>query len=187
MHTQPLRRRILLCVAALTLFSLGIAGAAAQETASASTDTPEAHLSRGYDALKQDRYDTAVTEFRAALAANPALSLRARFPLAVAPFELHRSEEARQELELVRREVGNHPNVFYYLGRLDLDDRQYAGAIRNLELAAAKPPFPDTAYFLGYAYFKQGDLPAAEKWLKEAMRLTPRDARVPYQLGMVYR
>ena len=187
MRTQPLQRRILLCVAALTLFSLGIARAASQETASASTNTPEAHLSRGYDALKQDRYDSAVTEFRAALAANPALSLRARFPLAVALFELHRSDEARQELELVRREVGNHPNVFYYLGRLDLDDRQYAGAIRNLTQAVAKPPFPDTAYFLGYAYFKQGDLAAAEKWLTEAARLMPRDARVPYQLGLVYR
>jgi Flp pilus assembly protein TadD len=27
----------------------------------------------------------------------------------------------------------------------------------------------------------------AEKWLKEASRLTPLDARVPYQLGLVYR
>ena len=87
----------------------------------------------------------------------------------------------------MRREVGDHPNVFYYLGRLDLDDHQYAGAIRNLNQAAAKPPFPDTAYYLGYAYFKQGDLAAAEKWLTEASRLTPRDARVPYQLGLVYR
>jgi Flp pilus assembly protein TadD len=30
-------------------------------------------------------------------------------------------------------------------------------------------------------------LPAAEKWLKEAAQLNPRDARVPYQLGLVYR
>ena len=87
----------------------------------------------------------------------------------------------------MRREVGDHPNVFYYLGRLDLDDHQYASAIQNLTQAAAKPPFPDTAYYLGYAYFKQGDLAAAEKWLKEASRLTPHDARVPYQLGLVYR
>ncbi len=105
----------------------------------------------------------------------------------MALFELHQSDEARRQLELVRREVGDHPNVFYYLGRLDLDDHKYVSAVRNLKLAAAKPPFPDTAYFLGYACFKQGDLPAAEKWLREASRLTPRDARVPYQLGLVYR
>ena len=177
-------------LATFALLSLGVIDGAAQETPPAdlpANATPEAHLSMGYDALKLDRYDLAVREFRAALTADPALSLRARFPLAVALFELHQSDEARRQLELVRREVGDHPNVFYYLGRLDLDDHKYASAVRNLKLAAAKPPFPDTAYFLGYAYFKQGDLPAAEKWLREASRLTPRDARVPYQLGLVYR
>ena len=187
MSVRSLQRLVLLCLAALTLFSWGGAKAESQEPASVRPETPEAHLSRGYDALKLDRYEVAVTEFQTALAADPSLSLRARFPLAVALFELQQSDEARRQLELVRREVGDHPNVFYYLGRLDLDDHQYASAVRNLGLAAAKPPFPDTAYFLGYAYFKQGDLPAAEKWLREASRLTPRDARVPYQLGLVYR
>ena len=150
-------------------------------------DTQEAHLGRGYDALRQEMYEVAVSEFRAALQADPTLTLRARFPLAVALFELHRSDEARLELETIHREVGNHPNVLYYLGRLDLDDRNYESAIRNLKKAAVKPPFPDTAYYLGFAYFKQGDLQDAEKWLKEAARVTPRDARVQYQLGFVYR
>jgi len=96
-------------------------------------------------------------------------------------------DEARQELETVHREVGDHPNVLYYLGRLDLEQRNFQEAIRNLNQAAAKPPFPDTAYFLGYAYFKQGDLASAEKWLKEAAQTNPRDVRIPYQLGLVYR
>jgi len=151
------------------------------------TDTQEAHLGRGYEALRQEMYEVAVSEFRAALQADPTLTLRARFPLAVALFELHRSDEARRELETIHREVGDHPNVLYYLGRLDLDDRNYESAIRNLKKAAVKPPFPDTAYYLGFAYFKQGNLPDAEKWLKEAARVTPRDARVQYQLGFVYR
>jgi tetratricopeptide (TPR) repeat protein len=190
LSARTFQRRSLQLLATFTLLSLGVIEAASQETPPAKLSTtaaPEAHLSMGYDALKVDRYEVAVREFRAALMADPALSLRARFPLAVALFELHRSDEARHELELVRREVGDHPNVFYYLGRLDLDDHKYASAVRNLKLAAAKPPFPDTAYFLGYACFKQGDLPAAEKWLREAYRLTPRDTRVPYQLGLVYR
>jgi Flp pilus assembly protein TadD len=156
----------------------------------AAGDTPEAHLGRGYDALKQDRYEVAVNEFRAALQLDPSLVLRARFPLAVALFELHRSEEARRELEAVRRETGDHPNILYYLGRLDLEGRNFESAIRNLkEAATAKPkaPFPDTAYYLGFAYFKHGDLAAAEEWLKEAARLNPHDDRVLYQLGFVYR
>ena len=176
----------------ITVVTLGLGNCLASwqqspAQSSASGNAPEAHLGRGYDALKQDQYDIAITEFRAALQIDPTLTLRARFPLAVALFEAHKSDEARRELELVRGEVGDHPNVLYYLGRLDLDDRKFTDAVRNLSQAEAKPPFPDTSYYLGYAYFKQGDLPAAEKWLKEAAQLNPRDARIPYQLGLVYR
>jgi tetratricopeptide (TPR) repeat protein len=147
----------------------------------------ETHLGKGYDALKQDRYEEAIQEFRAALAVDPNLVLRARFPLAVALFESHKPDEARQEFEQVRREVGDHPNVLYYLGRLDVDGQDFAGAVRNLSKAVVKPPFPDTAYYLGYAYFRKGDLPNAAHWLQEAKKTNPRDARIPYQLGFVYR
>jgi tetratricopeptide (TPR) repeat protein len=151
------------------------------------SDNVQAHLGKGYDALKQDRYEVAVEEFRAALTLDPSLVLRAQFPLAVALFEQHKSTEARKEFEAVRRETGDHPNVLYYLGRLDIEARDFAGAVKNLSQAMAKPPFPDTAYYLGFAYFKQDDLPNAEKWLKEAAQLNPRDSRIPYQLGFVYR
>src|SRR5919201_3610669 len=78
-------------------------------------DTAESHLGKGYDALKQDRYDAAVEEFRAALQLDPKLVLRARFPLAVALFELHKSDEARREFEAVRQEAGVHPTILQYL------------------------------------------------------------------------
>ncbi len=150
-------------------------------------DTPDAHLGKGYDALRQERYDTAATEFRAALALDPKLVMRARFPLAVALFELKESADARREFEAVRREVGDHPNIAYYLGRLDLQDQNYSAAIHNFTAAMAKPPFPDTAYHLGFACFKHGDWEAAEKWLKQAVRTNPHDSVAEYQLGMVYR
>jgi Flp pilus assembly protein TadD len=150
-------------------------------------DSAETHLGRGYGALKDDRYDLAVTEFRAALALDPKLVLRARFPLAVALFEQHKNDEARREFEAVRTEVGDHPNISYYLGRLDLNERSFPSAIRDLTKAIAQPPFPDTAYYLGFAYFKNGDLPAAVRWLNEAAKLNPRDSRIPYQLAFVYR
>jgi tetratricopeptide (TPR) repeat protein len=180
------RRAISLSVLAAALAASSM-GQAAPSTKSAMSDAVEAHLGKGYDALKQDRYEVAVGEFRAALALDPTLVLRAQFPLAVALFEQHKSADARRELEAVRRETGDHPNVLYYLGRLDIDDRNFESAIKNLSQAIAQPPFPDTAYYLGFAYFKQGDLANAEKWLKEAERLKPRDSRVPYQLGFVYR
>jgi protein O-GlcNAc transferase len=183
-------QRCLPVVLALTLFSIEVSQVASQQTPAvrpSAGDASEVHLGKGYDALKLDQYETAVSEFRAALHLDPKLTLRARFPLAVALFEMHKSDEARKQLEIVRREVGNHPNVLYYLGRLDLDDHHFEGAIQNLRQAVVKPPFLDTAYYLGYGYFKQGDLAAAEKWLKEASQTNPRDARIPYQLASVYR
>jgi Flp pilus assembly protein TadD len=191
MMTIPhIRRRILLLMALLAAISLGAGTNTSQKALvpqTSAADTPEAHLGKAYDSLKQDRYDEAASEFRAALKLDPTLTLRARFPLAVALFEMKKFDEARQEFEAVRREVGDHPNVLYYLGRVDLEERKFESAIRFLNEAAAKPPFPDTAYFLGYAYFKRGDLASAEKWLKEASNTTSRDARIPYQLGLVYR
>lgn len=151
------------------------------------TDAVEAHLGRGYEALKADNYDLAVNEFRAALALDPTMALRARFPMAVALFEARQFAEARHEFESVRNAVGEHPNISYYVGRLDLEEGNFDGAVRNLKRAAAKPPFPDTAYYLGFACFKNGNLAAAERWLAEAGKLNPEDSRVPYQLGVVYR
>jgi tetratricopeptide (TPR) repeat protein len=177
----------------LFLAGLGFAlssQAAAQEqktAAQSAEDSAETHLGRGYEALRQDRYDAAAEEFRTALRLDPKLTLRARFPLAVALFEMKKLPEARREFEAVESEVGGHPNISYYLGRLDLEDLNFEGAIRKFNQAIEKPPFPDTAYYLGYAYFKHGDLAEAEKWLKKASELIPNDARVPYQLGMVLR
>src|SRR4051812_10937570 len=147
----------------------------------------DAHLGKGYDALKIDQYPVAAAEFRAALALDPSLAERARFPLAVALFEMHQSGDARRELESLRHELGDHPNILYYLGRLDLEANDFPSAIQNFSKAAEKPPFPDTAYYLGFAFFKRHDLTNAEKWLKAAAELMPRDSRVEFQLSKVYR
>ena len=147
----------------------------------------ETHLSNGYEALRQDRYDAAVNEFHAALQEDPKLTLRARFPMAVALFEMHKFDEARQELATVRGEAGDHPNISYYLGRIELEQHDFDAAVRDLNAAAQKPPFPDTAYYLGFAYLKHNDLQEAETWLKKAAEAMPSDARVQYQLGFVYR
>ena len=47
-----------------------------------------------YDALRDDRYEVAAAEFRAALKLDPKLTLRARFPLAVALFEMKKPDRS---------------------------------------------------------------------------------------------
>lgn len=150
-------------------------------------ETAEVHLGKGYEALKQERYDDAAEEFRAALAIDPTLVMRARFPLAIALFEQHKFVEARHELETVRADVGERPSVCYYFGRIDLEEQNYKSAVTNLNKAIVSPPFPDTAYFLGFAYLKQGSDQDAEKWLKEAVKRNPEDSRAEYQLALLYR
>jgi tetratricopeptide (TPR) repeat protein len=147
----------------------------------------EHHLGKGYEALKQEQYLIAEKEFRAALAIDPKLVMRARFPLAVALFEQHKSAESRREFGAVRRAVGDQPGILYYLGRLDLEDRNYKGAIEFLNKASLRPPFPDTAFYLGVAYLKQGSSSDAEKWLKKAAEMDPDDSRAEYELATLYR
>jgi tetratricopeptide (TPR) repeat protein len=146
----------------------------------------EAHLGRGYEALKEEQYEVAEREFRAALAIDSSLAMRARFPLSIALFEQHKSVESRKELEAVRQAVGDQPGVLYYLGRLDLDERNYKGAVDYLNKASVHPPFPDTAFYLGIANLKQSANAEAEKWLKKAIELNPDDSRAEYELATLY-
>jgi tetratricopeptide (TPR) repeat protein len=150
-------------------------------------ESVEVHLGKGYEALKQDRYDDAADNFRAALRVDPTLVMRARFPLAIALFQMRSFTDARHELETVRREVGERPSICYYFGRLDLEEQNYRSAVANLNKAIAKPPFPDTAYFLGFAYLKEGNEQDAERWLKEAAKRNPEDSRAEYQLALLYK
>ncbi len=69
----------------------------------------------------------------------------------------------------------------------DLEEQNYKSAIANLNKAMTNPPFPDTAYFLGFAHLKEGNDQDAEKWLKEAAKPNPEDSRAEYQLGLLYR
>jgi len=176
-------------VAVLTLLSPSSARSAppAQGNNSETTQTVEGHLGKGYEAMRSERYEEAAHEFRAALEADPTLVMRARFPLAVALFEQRNYPDARAEFEKVRKDAGDQPGVYYYLGRINQEEQNYKGAIENLAQAAVKPPYPDTAFYLGMAYLKAGDEANAEKWLKEATRLNSSDSRAFYQLAILYR
>lgn len=159
----------------------------AQQPASPASNALQVHLGSGYDALKQEQYETAEKEFRAALAIDPSLAMRARFPLAVALFEQHKFADARQELQTVQQATGEQSGTSYYLGRIDLEEHNYKDAIENLTKAAVHPPFPDTAFYLGLAHVKDGSNADAETWLKKAIQLNPDDSRAEYELATLYR
>ena len=185
-RSRELRRLCLLLLVSIGFSKAGWAQAASQNQPVAANSV-QARLGRGYEFLRNDRYEDAVREFRAALALNPKLAMQARLPLGIALFQMDKFDEARLEFQRVRKAVGDNPDVLYYLGRIDFTQGQFAEAARELGEASEHPPFPDTAYYLGSALQRKGDLADAEKWLRKAAELDPGDARVQDHLGIVYR
>ena len=176
--------RLGLLLAFICLPSLSLAKP--QENAAGSpASTVAAHLGKGYELVKNERYREAAAEFQAALALQPD-HVRARYQLAVCWFALLKLPEARSEFERVQREAEDNSKVIYYLGRIDLVEGDADSAIQKLQHLALNPPFPDTAYYLGSAYMGKGDLHEAEKWLHVAAAATPRDFRVHDHLARVY-
>lgn len=164
-------------------FALSILMGRAQEIPS--TDSAEVHVGKGYEAVKDERYQVAAEEFQAALALNPKLAA-ARYQLAACLFALGRSQEARQEFELVQKQTGGDSSVAYQLARIDLQAGDFDTAIKRLSPLIKNPPFPDTAYYLGTAYLEKGELTEAENWLQAAAHANPRDFRVPERLAHAY-
>lgn len=145
----------------------------------------EAHLGRGTQLLQEHLFEAAAGEFEQAVAANPK-DARARFQFAVCLLALGRNDEARTHFEQVQKLAGDSVYIEYYLGRLDLLSNDYASTIKRLSSVAQKPPFPDTALYLGVAYVSAGDVTNGIKLLERAAKLLPNDYRVHYRLGRAY-
>lgn len=188
-----LRICLIVCRAALSLgllLALGwsvptCAAIAPVKTAPSTAEAVAAHLGKGYELVKDQRYREAATEFQAVLALDPE-HVRARYQLAVCWFALFQLQDARSEFERLRRITEDNAQVVYYLGRIDLLEANTDSAIREFKRVAPNPPFEDTAYYLGSSYLEKGDLLEAEKWLRAATIATPRDARVHDHLARVY-
>lgn len=169
------------------LFALACQKLPAGADSSQSQTAVQAHVGKGYEFEKDELFSKAAAEFEQALALAPEPELsRVRYQLGVCYFALGREDDARREFVRVRSKTHNDPSVVYMIARLDLAEHHLDAAIRGFESIVAKPPFPDTAYYLGSAYLESSRLTDAGKWLKEAQPLNPRDFRIPDHLARVY-
>ena len=173
------------CLLGLELI-VGVRSVSAQAgTGEPAEVTAESHIGRGYDLVKDERYQEAATEFQQALALKPGL-VRARYQLAVCWFALGKMQDSRQEFARLQKETGNDPRVEYYLARLDLRAGDIDAVIARLSGLMSAPPFSDTAYYLGTAYLEKREFGLAEKCLRAAARADAPDYRVPDHLARVY-
>ncbi len=213
-RTRRLQPWILAALAASILVTFGGTSAKSQtKTAaqSAPANSPDAHLGRAYDALRDDRYEVAAAEFRAALKIDPKLTLRARFPLAVALFEMKKPEEARQEFEAVQYQLGL---LYRKQGReqqaiqamaLSGEQRQRDSSQSQLRLECAQkldqapreeahavceqlydPDDAEKLTELGTIYGQHGDVEAALKPLRRAAELAPQSPQMQYNLALAH-
>jgi tetratricopeptide (TPR) repeat protein len=75
----------------------------------------------------------------------------------------------------------------YFLGRIAYAQGDTGRAIQFYEaIVASGTPLYDTLQQLGPAYFKNGNLPKALETTQEALRQTPWDGALHFQLGKIY-
>jgi len=120
----------------------------------AAPDSAEAHLLLGmaYRALNSpDLMGESIAELRQAIDLKPSLYV-ARLMLARVYLDMARASRARDELESLRKDMPDHPQVLSLLGEAE---RALGNAQRSVDLnrqvLQGDPSFPQARYYLGLA------------------------------------
>jgi tetratricopeptide (TPR) repeat protein len=101
-----------------------------------------------------------------------------RFTLAMALVKLDDDGEARTVLTGLAHERPASAIYWYWLGRLDYDQRRYAEAVENLRQALAREPTSARAWdSLGLAWDMQGQMEEARKAFAKAVSLNREEPR----------
>ena len=163
----------------LLLMLVGAAGLHAGATAA------RAHLGSGNQLMQAERYADAAREFEQALHDDATLS-EAREQLAICYFELREYARARPLFEQMAAIKGSARIAAYYLGRIDLIERDFDSAIRHFGSIPRRNPVRDELYYLGSAYYKLEKYPESIEILRQAATDNPRDARIHQLLARAY-
>jgi tetratricopeptide (TPR) repeat protein len=145
----------------------------------------KAPLGEGLAHLQHTRYDQAIQALERAVQLDPALTL-AQYDLGVCYFAQGRFADAQRAFHEALLLNPRHRFTAYYLARLDLMEGHLDAAITGFANLGDSPPLADESYYLGSAYFRKGQLPAAIRSLLKAIELRPEDSRAHFLLARVY-
>lgn len=144
-----------------------------------------AFLGTALDHLQHARFDLAAAAFRQALTVDPKL-VTAQYDLGVCYFAQGQFENARQSFEQTRKLVPRHHLAAYYLARIDLLQDRLPEAVAKFTELVREQPAADEYYYLGSAYFRQGNTDAAIESLKHAIDRNSSDQRAHFLIARAY-
>jgi tetratricopeptide (TPR) repeat protein len=141
------------------------------------------HEALGEGLTSQGDFAGAAQEFRAALKLDSS-DATAKYNLALALIELHQKPEAQDFLTEVVRLGTRNPEVYYQLGKLQLESGDTKAAIATLEIGAQVSPASESIHYeLAAAYRSDSRVADADREMKlyETLRSGPPKAHDPAQ------
>jgi tetratricopeptide (TPR) repeat protein len=144
------------------------------------------HAARGEAAEAVDRYREAIKLFQEYVKRRPN-NPSAHYRLARAHLRLGELSQAQLELEEVRRLAPGSAPARLLLAELNLRSGEADSIIEDIGELVKEQPSAQAYKFLGIAYTRKGDLPAALDAFQNAVGLVPGDSEARYNLGVTLR
>jgi tetratricopeptide (TPR) repeat protein len=146
-----------------------------RSTISANNDYIPAHIGLATVYRRQHQYPQAIAELTQILVTEPK-AFNALLERGISFYESGDSESARRDLNAFSQAMPSRPEGFYYLGLIDLDQKQYESAVTNLrKMLDLAPDSCDGQTHLGRAYISLGNLDAAEQSMAGCLGMSPPD------------
>lgn len=147
---------------------------------------------QGVAAYNKGDYQAAATAFEAAVQKQPTIA-DLYVNLALAYYQLKRTDEAVAQLEKAASLAGNDPKILYQLGSAYVDMQRYDQAVTAFEKGLAgnpdlaKDPLAlEATSTLGAVYFAQGDNAKAEAQFQKALAAKPGAAGATLGMAKVH-
>jgi protein O-GlcNAc transferase len=154
-----------------------------QET-HATSHTGMAHLGKGAELMRSERYQEAAKQFEAALQEDAKLD-QARLNLAICDFELRDYTAARRLFSSLTHAGNQERTATYYLGRIDLLEDHVDSAIVRFRSLERGSEVRDEKYYLAIALFGKEQYAESADLLKQWIAEDPRDFRAHQRLARV--
>ncbi|MGI9072462.1 MAG: tetratricopeptide repeat protein [Bryobacteraceae bacterium] len=142
-----------------------------------------AHLGKGAELMRAERYQEAANQFEEALNKDANLD-QARLNLAICKFEFRDYTAARPLFSSLIGLKDQAPEATYYLGRIDLLEDHVDSAIKRLR-SLEPGEFRDEKYYLAVALFRKQQYAESAELLKQWIAENPRDFRAHQRLARV--